>query len=119
MSLILLLTLTIVGAATCLLLPADWQSGVLAGWLAAFALEFILDWRRRVFVRTEHKSPNTMLGITVAGFLGKLVLLGVGGVASAYLHLFHTASYLLAFVSAALIGEAVSLTALMRATRVK
>jgi hypothetical protein len=116
---ILLLLLTLAGLATLPLWPEAWRLGLGLGWCAALALEllvFVLR-RRAMAQQADARNFQRMLLIQVLAFLGKLVVVFAGGVLGAKTGWYHYPSYLLAFAAGLVLGEAVPMTALFRATR--
>ncbi len=116
---ILLLLLTLAGLATLPLWPEAWRLGLGVGWCAALLLELLVFAARRRAMTQDADARNfqRMLRIQVLGFLGKLVVVTAGGVLGAETGWYHHPSYLLAFVAGLVLGEAVPMTALFRATR--
>ncbi len=116
---IALLTLTLAGLLSWPLWPEPWRLGLALGWGSALALEFLVYARRRrlMAAKADARSYQGMLLTQVLGFLGKLVAVAVGGILGAQTGWYHYPSFLLAFVAGLVLGEAVTVTALFRATR--
>ncbi|RMH05377.1 MAG: hypothetical protein D6702_00345 [Planctomycetota bacterium] len=108
-----ILLLLAVGVASWPLWPPPWRTGLLLGWSLALALELSLFALRRGAAARSGFRP--LLQVQVFGFLLKLVVLTLGGVLGARTGWYHHPSFLLAFVAGIVAGEAVALTALLRA----
>lgn len=116
---IALLVLTLAGLATWPLWPPSWRLGLALGWSVVLAVEILLLWRRRraMHAPADARAYRQLQLAQVLGFLLKLLLVTAGGILGAATDWYHEASFLLAFVAGLLAGEAVSVTALLRAAR--
>ncbi len=114
-----LLLLALAGLASWPLWPESWRLGLAVGWSVSLALESLVFARRRLAMaqKADARNYQAMLLTQVMGFLGKLVVVLIGGVLGAKTGWYHYPSFLLSFVAALVLGEAVSVTALFRATR--
>ncbi len=110
---ILALIAALLGALGVLWFPAAWQGGAIAGWSLAWAAEWALH-RRRLWVMDPAVPQTAFAAVLAIGFLGRLALLLAGALTGSSLALYAPAPFLLSFLSAVLIGEAVLLPNLLR-----
>ncbi|MBL7008956.1 MAG: hypothetical protein ISR76_08155 [Planctomycetes bacterium] len=114
-----LLVLTSAGLLSWPLWPEAWRLGLGIGWCCSLALELAVYARRRRLMAAEAdaRSYQGLLLVQVAGFLAKLLAVAAGGVVGAQTGWYHYPAFLLSFVAGLVLGEAVMLTSLFRATR--
>lgn len=102
------------GLVSLPLWPPAWRTGVALGWTAGLVSEHWLN-RRRLGLMRGGKAGRA-LAVAAEGYLLRLLLLGAGALAGGLAELFHVPSYLLAFLAAVFLGEAIGLPALHRAS---
>ncbi len=108
-----------VGFASWAAWPPGWRLGLCLGWGSVLSVEvLLLGLRLRALARSSQVG-NRWLGLSVAGFLLKLLLVLAGGSLGAWSGWYHVPSFLLSFVVGLLVGETVSVTVLLRATRLR
>ena len=104
------------GLVALMLFPAEWRLALALGWGPAILAEALLAQRRLAVVGKEVRN-HQFLSILVFGFLGRLTLIFLGAVLGAKTGLYPEGPFMAACLAAILVGEAVSLPQLARASR--
>jgi hypothetical protein len=111
-----ILVLMFLGLPTLLLFPVEWRVAIAVGWVPMMGLEAFLSRVRHAHVRREGGGTDLLM-LIVFGFLGRLGFLVVGAVLGAKANLYPEGPFMASCLAALVIGEALSLTALARASR--
>jgi len=111
-----ILALMLLALPTLWLFPVEWRMALVLGWIPMMAFEAILYRRRTVQMQREGGGADLLMLITF-GFLGRLLFLVVGAILGAKANLYPEGPFMASCLAALFVGEALSLTALARASR--
>lgn len=110
------LVLMVLGLPAAFLFPQDWRLALVLGWVPALLAEALLA-RRRMAVLGMPVRNHQFMAVLVLGFLGRLSLLFFGAILGAQTGWYPEGVFMAASLAAILVGEAISLPQIARATR--